>query len=387
MCGTKRCAVALRALGLALLILLILVPPSMAQTWPQRPVKFIVTLGPGSGVDFGTRLLGDRLSKRWGQPVVIENRPGGDAVVAVTAVISANDDHVLLASPTSAPTAHPYMLQQMPYQDSDLLPIARGWNTIIVIAVATSMDIKTMRDLVAMTRANPGKLNWAGTTGAIDFLFAGFLKKNNLEMARVPYRNPQDAANDVATGRIQVTEASLATLRPQLQAGKIKMLASTNSIRPPSNPEVSTVSEAGFPELTLDGLVGFFGPHGMPAALREHIAADVRAVVQEPDFGDRLSVTGQIANAGGPAEFAAAMQEQRDRLAIPAKELGLKPAQSSSPIPLRARRIGHDQTTACVTLTSSAAGNLSLSGISRGTGRREACVPGNGRCGLPSTGG
>jgi tripartite-type tricarboxylate transporter receptor subunit TctC len=327
MCGTKRCAVALRALGLALLILLILVPPSMAQTWPQRPVKFIVTLGPGSGVDFGTRLLGDRLSKRWGQPVVVENRPGGDAVVAVTAVISANDDHVLLASPTSALTAHPYMLQQMPYQDSDLVPIARGWNTIIVIAVATSMDVKTMRDLVAMTRANPGKLNWAGTTGAIDFLFAGFLKKNNLEMARVPYRNPQDAANDVATGRIQVTEASLATLRAQLQAGKIKMLAATNSIRPPSNPEVPTVSEAGFPELTLDGLVGFFGPHGMPAALREHIAADVRAVVQEPDFGEKLSVTGQIANAGGPAEFAAAMQEQRDRLAIAAKELGLKPAQ------------------------------------------------------------
>jgi tripartite-type tricarboxylate transporter receptor subunit TctC len=331
MCGTKRYAVALRALGLALLILLILVPPSMAQTiaqtWPQRPVKFIVTLGPGSGVDFGTRLLGDRLSKRWGQPVVVENRPGGDAVVAVTAVISANDDHVLLASPTSALTAHPYMLQQMPYQDSDLVPIARGWNTIIVIAVATSMDVKTMRDLVAMTRANPGKLNWAGTTGAIDFLFAGFLKKNNLEMARVPYRNPQDAANDVATGRIQVTEASLATLRPQLQAGKIKMLASTNSIRPPSNPEVPTVSEAGFPELTLDGLVGFFGPHGMPAALREHIAADVRAVVQEPDFGEKLSVTGQIANAGEPAEFAAAMQEQRDRLAIAAKELGLKPAQ------------------------------------------------------------
>src|SRR5262249_20427020 len=188
MCGTKRCAVALRALGLALLILLVLVLPSMAQTWPQRPVKFIVTLGPGSGVDFGTRLLGDRLSKRWGQPVVIENRPGGDAVVAVTAVISANDDHVLLASPTSALTAHPYMLQQMPYQDSDLLPIARGWNTIIVIAVPTSMDVKTVRDLVAMTRANPGKLNWAGTTSAIDFLFAGFLKKNNLEMARVPYR-------------------------------------------------------------------------------------------------------------------------------------------------------------------------------------------------------
>ena len=123
---------------------------------PQRPVKFIATLGPGSGVDFGTRLLGDRLSKRWGQPVVIENRPGGDAVVAVSAVISANDDHVLLASPTSALTAHPYVLQQMPYKDSDLLPIARGWNTVIVIAVPAAMAVTTMHDLVAMTRANPG---------------------------------------------------------------------------------------------------------------------------------------------------------------------------------------------------------------------------------------
>jgi tripartite-type tricarboxylate transporter receptor subunit TctC len=327
MFGTTRCAVPLCAVGLALLIVLVLGLPSTAQTWPQRPVKFIVTLGPGSGVDFGTRLLGDRLSKRWAQSVVIENRPGGDAIVAVTAVVSANDDHVLLASPTSALTAHPYMLQQMPYQDSDLLPIARGWNTVIVIAVPTSMDVKTMRDLVAMTRAHPGKLNWAGTTGAIDFLFAGFLKKNNLDMARVPYRNPQDAANDVATGRIQVTEASLATLRPQLQAGTIKILASTNSVRPPTNPEVPTVNEAGYPELTLDGLVGFFGPRGMSLPLRERIAADMRDIVQEPDFVEKLSVTGQIANAGGPAEFAAAMQEQRERLAIAAKGLGVKAAQ------------------------------------------------------------
>jgi tripartite-type tricarboxylate transporter receptor subunit TctC len=290
-------------------------------------VKFIVTLGPGSGVDFGTRLLGDRLSKRWGQAVVIENRPGGDAIVAVSAVISANDDHVLLASPTSALTAHPYVLQQMPYKDGDLLPIARGWNTVIVIAVPVEMDVNTLGDLVAMTRANPGKLNWAGTTGAIDFLFAGFLKKNNLDMARVPYRNPQEAANDIASGRIQVNESSLATLRPQLQAGKIKILASTNSRRPPSHPEIPTVNEAGYPELTLDGLVGFFGPQGTSVPVREHIAADVRDLVQEPDFGEKLSVTGQIANPGGPGEFAAAMQEQRDRLAIAAKELGLKVAQ------------------------------------------------------------
>lgn len=331
MSAMGRPARGLYRLSFALLLLLIFaasfVPPLAAETWPQRPVKFIVTLGAGSGVDFGTRLLGDRLSKRWGQPVVVENRPGGDAIVAVSAVISANDDHVLLASPTSALTAHPYVLQQMPYKDSDLLPIARGWNTVIVIAVPAALEASTLRDLVAMARAHPGQLNWAGTTGAIDFLFAGFLKKNDLDMKRVPYRNAQDSSNDLATGRIQVNESSLATLRPQLQAGKIKLLAATNSVRPPSNPEVPTVKEAGYPELTLDGLVGFFGPQSMAATLREHVAADVRALVQEPDFGEKLAVTGQIANPGGPAEFADAMQEQRERLAIAAKDLGLKAAQ------------------------------------------------------------
>jgi tripartite-type tricarboxylate transporter receptor subunit TctC len=318
---------ALHRCWLAALLLGALPGPSAAQTWPQRPVKLVVTLGPGSGVDFGTRLLADRLSKHWGQSVVVENRPGGDAVVAVTAVIGAADDHVLLASPTSALTAHPYVLDKMPYSHSDLLPIARGWNTVIVIAVPTPLEVKSLQDLVDMAKARPGKLNWAGTTGAIDFLFAAFLKKRNLLMERVPYRNPQDAANDVATQRVQVTEASLATLRPQLQAGAIKLLATTNSARAPTQPEIPTVQEAGYPELTLDGLVGFFGPNGMSLQLRERIAADIREAVMQPDFGEKLSLTGQIANPGNPSEFAAAIQDQRDRLAIAARDLGLKAAQ------------------------------------------------------------
>ena len=111
--------------------------PSPAQTWPQRPVKFLVTLGPGSGVDIGTRLLADRLSKHWGQPVVVENRPGGDGLVAISAMIAAQDDHVLLASPTSSFTAHPFVYKNLPYKPEDLQPIARVSNTIIVMARTT----------------------------------------------------------------------------------------------------------------------------------------------------------------------------------------------------------------------------------------------------------
>jgi tripartite-type tricarboxylate transporter receptor subunit TctC len=301
--------------------------PSAAQTWPQRPVRFLVTLGPGAGVDIGTRLFADRLSTRWGQPVVVENRPGGDGIVAIGAFVNAHDDHVLLAAPTSSFTAHPFLHDNLPYKPSDLLPIARVSNTIITIAVPASLDAKSMSDLVALAKANPGKLNWVGTTGALDFTFAGFLKGAGLNMTKVPYRNPVEAANDLAEDRVQAYETALAIVRPQLQAGKVKLLAVTNNQRAPTMPEIPTVKEAGYPQLTFDGLVGFFGPTNMPLELRERIAADVRAVASDPIIGERMAATAQILNIGGPAEFGASIDEQRARIAMFAKELGIKAAQ------------------------------------------------------------
>ncbi len=303
-------------------------PPSSAEVWPQRPVRFLLPLGPGSGVDIGARLLGDRLATRWGQPVVVENRPGGDAIVAISTFVSAHDDHVLLATPTSSFTAHPYLHDNLPYKPSDLLPIARVSNTIITIAVPTSLNVGSLDQLVGLVRSQPGKLNWAGVTGALDFLFAGFLKTAGLSMTKVPYRNPVEAANDLAEGRVQVYESALAIVRPQLQSGKIKLLAVTNSVRAPTAPDVPTVKEAGYPELTLDGLVGLFGPPEMSMELRQRIAADIAAVVAaDPTIGARLSTTGQILNVGGPAEFAAATEEQRAKIAAIAKDLGIKATQ------------------------------------------------------------
>ena len=301
-------------------------PLSAQQAWPQRPVKFIVPLGAGSGVDIGTRLIGERLSARWGQPVVIENRPGGDGIVAISAFVGAHDDHVLLASPSSSFTAHPYQHENLPYKAGDLLPIVRISNTLITIAVPASLKIETFADLAAMARAQPGKLNWAGSTGALDFSFAGFLQSNALNMTKVPYRNPVEAANDLAEGRVQVYEAALAIVRPQLEAGKIQPLIMTNSVRAPTLPNVPTATEAGHPELAFDGLVGYFGPPGMAMELRERIAADVRAVT-DASIESRLITTGQILNLGGPAEFTQSIEQQRARLAAIAKELGIKPSQ------------------------------------------------------------
>jgi tripartite-type tricarboxylate transporter receptor subunit TctC len=147
-------------------------------------------------------------------------------------------------------------------------------------------------------------------------------------MTKVPYRNPVEAANDLAEGRVQAYLSALAIVRPQIEAGKIKPLAVTNKVRAPTAPDVPTVKEAGYPDLSLDGLVGFFGPPEMSNALRERIAADIGAVVAaDPTIGQRLTATGQIPNVGGPTEFATAIEEQRAQIAAIAKELGIKPTQ------------------------------------------------------------
>jgi tripartite-type tricarboxylate transporter receptor subunit TctC len=313
------------ALALALMAVSAVTFMASAETkWPSRPVRFILTLGAGSGSDIGARLLADRLGQRWGQPVVVENRPGGDAIVAINAFVSAHDDHVLLFSPTSSFTAHAYLHDNLPYQASDLVPITRVSNTIITISVPASLNVNSLKELAAMARAEPGKLNWAGVTGALDFVFAGWLKQEGLNINKVPYRNPVDAANDLAEGRVQVYEAALAIVRPQLESGKIKLLAVTNSVHAPTLPKLPTVAEAGYPALTIDGLVGLFGPTGMPLDLRQRITADIRAVV-DPTIEDRLTITGQLTNIGGPEEFGKSIDEQRAKIADFAKQLGINP--------------------------------------------------------------
>jgi tripartite-type tricarboxylate transporter receptor subunit TctC len=295
-----------------------------AADWPTRPVRFIVTLGAGSGADIGARLFADRLSQRWGQPVVVENRPGGDGIVAINAFVGAHDDHVLLFSPTASFTAHPYLHDHLPYKPSDLDPIVRVSNTVIAIAVPNSLGVNSLDQLVALAKSEPGKLNWAGVTGALDFMFAGWLKREGVDISKVAYKNPVDAANDLAEGRVQVYEASLAIVRPQLQSGKIKLLAVTNQVRAPSAPDVATAKELGYPDLTFDGLVGLFGPAGMPVELRRRIAKDFAAVADDA-IKQKLEATGQILNVGGPEEFAKSIDEQRAAVADFAKQLGIPP--------------------------------------------------------------
>jgi tripartite-type tricarboxylate transporter receptor subunit TctC len=301
--------------------------PASAQGWPTRAVRFIVPLGPGSGVDITARMFADRLSKKWGQPVVVENKPGGDAFIAINAVLTAHDDHMLLFSPASSFTAHAYLHDKLPYDSKDLVPIARVTNTIIGVAVSSKLPVKTLGELVKMVRDEPGKLNWASVTGANELLFDSFLKTQKLSMAKVAYKNPVDAANDLAEGRIHSYVAAYAILRPRVLAGKATVIALTNRKRAPSLPDIPTAEEAGFPSLAFDGLVGVLGSKDVPAAARERIAADIKEIAADPEVDKRLSATGQVISPGTGAEFAAEIEDQRATVARIGATLGIKPAQ------------------------------------------------------------
>jgi len=303
--------------------------PADAQTYPQRPVRFILPFGPAAGVDITARLIADKLSTRWGKPVVVENRPGGDGLVAINAFISANDDHTLLFVPASTYTAHPYAHEKLPYDaERDLLPIVNVTEIVVAVGAPEALGVKTLGEWVQLARAKPNTLNASGAAGNSDLILNAFIKVQGLPVTRVPYRDIQQAPNDLAENRIQLLMASYATQRPLIQAGKIKLLAITSRKRVEIASDVPTVAEAGFPFLGLDSLIGMYGPRGMPNELRESIAADVRAVVAaDPTIATRLAVTGQVVDIKGPAEFAQGIKEVRDRLATIAKDLGIKAAQ------------------------------------------------------------
>jgi len=315
------------ACALAIVASMLPAPPAHAQTWPQKPVRFILPLGPGSGTDIAARLVAERLSQRWGQPVVVENRPGGDSFVAIGAFLQANDDHTLLFAGMGTFTAHPYMHDKLPYDRRDIVPIVGVSNIILAIAVPSSLQINSMAELVEAARAQPGKLNAVTVPGITDFIMSGFLKNKGLNMTRVPYRDVTQSLGDLAEGRIQVMMASLAIEWPQITSGRAKPLAVTSRERVSVAPGVPTVIEAGYPELELEGLVGLYGPKFMSNDLRERIAADMRAVLAaDPTIAARLAPTGQVIKTGTPSEYAAANDEQRAKVAAIARSLGLKAA-------------------------------------------------------------
>ncbi len=298
-----------------------------AQTpaWPQRNVQFMLPFGAGSATDIAARLLAERLQTRWGKPVVIENRPGGDGLIAIRAFLQANDEHVLLYASSASFIAHPYTLPQKPPYElaRDLAPIARVADTLLVVSVPVDMKVDSLKDWVAMVKASPGKFAYAGAPGLPELALNAFVKSQGLDVARVPYKDIVQAGSDLAESRIHILATSYAIAQPHVQSGRVKILAIGGRERSPILPTAPTAMEAGYPILTVETTSALYGPASMPMDLRKRMANDVIEVLRDPVISKRLIETGQAPNGQGPEDLAKALVLQEAAAAAIAKELGI----------------------------------------------------------------
>lgn len=306
-------------------------PRAAEAQWPDRPVRLVCAGAPGSSPDVAARLYAERLAARWGRPVPVENRPGADGTLAVGHALAQRDGHhTLLFTFIAALTVAPLLHERLPFDPAgepagDLAPISSGAGDFAAVAVAPSLPVSSLAEFVELARRRPGALNWASGSGDIYMAFLGLVRRRALDMNYVSYRTPAPALSDLAEGRIDAAALPLALALPQANAGRMRVLAVANPARSPAAPDVPTAAEAGFPELTFEGTLGFFGPRSMPGALRERIAADVRAVAAEPEFRARLRSLGMTARAETPADFGAVVEANRAQWAEAARAYGAKP--------------------------------------------------------------
>ncbi len=299
-------------------------PASLAQQWPTRQVRFVLPFGPGSGADTGARLIADKLQQKWGQPIVIDGKPGGDGLLSLGTVVSAKDDHTLFFGPSSIFVVQRYVHENMAFDpEVDLAPIAGVAKVQIAIAVPTSLGISTLAEFVALARAKPSQTSYAVAPGFSEFVFDGFVKENGLAIAKVPYRDITKSPIDLAENRIQLSMQSYAAMRSYAQTGKIKFIAINDRERSPIAPDIPSVVEAGYPSLLASPVLGLLGPREMPLDLRRRIAADVVAAFDDRTIGERLALTGPPAAPMDLDAYTTALTKQYAQVARIAAVLGI----------------------------------------------------------------
>jgi tripartite-type tricarboxylate transporter receptor subunit TctC len=308
-------------------LILALAGPALADpAWPTRSVRMIVPFPAGSANDAAARVFADGLAKRWGKPVVVDNKPGGDASIGTGLFASTRDDHTLLYGTSSIITINPLVQSPLPYDAArDLVPISAGASAILVVAVHAGLPARSLGELVALVKEKPGTLNWGSGPSLPFYAFSAFVKRRELDMVHVPYKDAVGPQTDLGAGRIQVLAQSLQGVAAPVKAGTARIIAVIGGQRVEVIAAVPSAMEAGFPELELEGLSGLFGWRDMPPVLRDKISSDMLAVARDPAARERIEASGQRILGSTPAEFEAAIDRQRGRVHEIAKLIDLKP--------------------------------------------------------------
>jgi len=300
-----------------------------AQAWPTKPVRLIVAYPPGGGIDVLARQLADKLTAVWGQPVVVENRPGANTIVATDAVAkAAPDGHTVLMTTDATFSINPHLYAKLPYDaQRDFAPVTMLVLLQQLLVAHPSLPASTVPELVALAKAKPGAINYASYGSGSQPHLAGEMLKNKvgIDLVHVPYKGISLAVPAVMAGEVQLTFAGIATSMPQLKAGRIKALAIGGASRSPLLPQVPTFTELGLPEVETHAWFGLFLPAGSPTEAVTRIYQDAKKIVEEPAFREKeLIQRGYEVVASSPEQFANDLKKDSENRARAVRISGAK---------------------------------------------------------------
>ena len=301
--------------------------PAIADEFPTRPIKIVVPFSPGGAVDGPMRLIAQEMSKRLGQGVIIENRPGAGATIGSEAVAKAPPDGytLLLASQTNAISAALY--PKLSFDPIDgFAPISLIGREPGVIVVNPSLPVQTLAELVAYVKARPGKIDYASSgNGSGQHLFAALLSSmTGMTMNHIPYRGSGQATTDLIGGQVQVSIPGMSGMLGHIRAGKLRALAVTGAHRAPQLPDVPTVIESGFPGYEAYVWMGLLAPAGTPPAIIDRLQREVVAALATPEVKNYMAGASIEAVGSTPAEFGTFFRAERERWARIVRETGAK---------------------------------------------------------------
>jgi tripartite-type tricarboxylate transporter receptor subunit TctC len=279
-----------------------------AQSFPQRPVTIVSPYQAGGTSDIIARILAQKLSERWGQSVLVENRPGANGGIGVNQVVRSDPDgHTLLAVASSALTLNPIFYKNLSYNvERDLAPITRTGLVANVLVVNPSVEVKDIKSLVALAKSKPGELIYASQgTGSNGHLIAEqFRLRTGIEYRHVPYRGSAPAVQDLLGGRVQLMFDNLPSALPQIQSGNLRAIAVTTAERSSLLPELPTIAESGYPGFDAPAWFAVLTSKAVPAPIRAELEKAIVEALKAPDMREKMKAAGVEVAADGSAELA-----------------------------------------------------------------------------------
>ena len=311
-----------------ILALLVSLACFAAHAWPTKPVRMVVAYPPGGGIDVLARQLADKLTSAWGQPVVVENKPGANTIVAADSVAKSGDPHTILMTTDATFSINPHLYAKLPFDTQrDFMPVTMLVLLQQLLVAHPSLPANSLSELISLAKAKPGAINYASYGSGSQPHLAGEMLKNKagIDLVHVPYKGISLAVPAVMAGEVQLTFAGIASSMAPLKSGRIKALAIGGAQRSPLLPQVPTFAELGYPEVETHAWFGLFLPAGSPKEAVSRIHTDTKRILDGADFKQKQLVDkGYEVVGSSPDEFAAYLRKDSESRARAVKISGAK---------------------------------------------------------------